>query len=154
MLTWLQHGLMFMTFMQKSKSVAKRQREDAEESKADKAAKKMRLEMRQRGHAVRKLFVHLHKRNRVYLSRAIPVSACWSSTSLQPRHFHVLVSDHTLSCLAACNADECSLAAHVSFAWDGHNQAQPLQVNCRWRPLLYHLPSHIWLHPKHCRSSM
>jgi len=39
--------------MQKSKSVAKRQREDAEESKADKAAKKMRLEMRQRGHVVR-----------------------------------------------------------------------------------------------------
>ena len=38
--------------LQKSKSVAKRQREDAEESKADKAAKKMRLEMRQRGHVV------------------------------------------------------------------------------------------------------
>ena len=38
--------------LQKSKSVAKRQREEAEESKADKAAKKMRLEMKQRGHVV------------------------------------------------------------------------------------------------------
>lgn len=40
------------TLLQKSKSVAKRQREEAEESKADKAAKKMRLEMKQRGHVV------------------------------------------------------------------------------------------------------
>ena len=39
--------------MQKSKSVAKRQREEAAESNADKAAKKMRLEMKQRGHVVR-----------------------------------------------------------------------------------------------------
>lgn len=39
-----------VAILSKSKSVAKRQREDAEESKADKAAKKMRLEMRQRGH--------------------------------------------------------------------------------------------------------
>lgn len=39
--------------LQKSKSVAKRQREEAEETKADKAAKKMRLEMKQRGHVVR-----------------------------------------------------------------------------------------------------
>ncbi|KAL0051544.1 hypothetical protein WJX82_009594 [Trebouxia sp. C0006] len=39
-----------LAILSKSKSVAKRQREDAEESKADKAAKKMRLEMRQRGH--------------------------------------------------------------------------------------------------------
>ena len=67
-MTWLQHGLMCMTFMQKSKSVAKRQREDAEESKADKAAKKMRLEMRQRGHAVRKLFVHQPNKFKVCLA--------------------------------------------------------------------------------------
>ncbi|DBB00102.1 TPA: hypothetical protein ACH3X1_013955 [Trebouxia sp. C0004] len=39
-----------LSILSKSKSVAKRHREDAEESKADKAAKKMRLEMRQRGH--------------------------------------------------------------------------------------------------------
>ncbi|KAA6430059.1 hypothetical protein WJX79_009718 [Trebouxia sp. C0005] len=39
-----------LAILSKSKSVAKRQREDAEESKAVKAAKKMRLEMRQRGH--------------------------------------------------------------------------------------------------------
>ena len=39
--------------LQKSKSVAKRQREEAEESKIDRAAKKIRLEMRQRGHVVR-----------------------------------------------------------------------------------------------------
>lgn len=38
--------------LQKSKSLAKRQRQEAEETKADKAAKKMRLEMKQRGHVV------------------------------------------------------------------------------------------------------
>ncbi|KAL3155385.1 hypothetical protein ABBQ38_010943 [Trebouxia sp. C0009 RCD-2024] len=39
-----------LAILSKSKSVAKRQREEAEETKADKAAKKMRLEMKQRGH--------------------------------------------------------------------------------------------------------
>ena len=38
--------------VQKSKSVAKRRREEAAETNADKAAKRMRLEMRQRGHVV------------------------------------------------------------------------------------------------------
>lgn len=39
-----------LAILSKSKSVAKRQREEAAESNADKAAKKMRLEMKQRGH--------------------------------------------------------------------------------------------------------
>ena len=40
-------------FMQKSKSVAKRQAEEAADTKADRAAKRLRLEMKHRGHEVR-----------------------------------------------------------------------------------------------------
>ena len=38
--------------VQGSKSMAKRQREEAEHNKSDRAAKKLRLQMRQRGHLV------------------------------------------------------------------------------------------------------
>ncbi len=77
--------------------MAKRQREDAEESKADKAAKKMRLEMRQRGHAVRQ-------------------SSCRVAVEAEQTCVHGPLCSHVSFMTVVASWHKCHAAAHIDAA--------------------------------------